>query len=80
MQKSGSLSCKVVKQVSKQCAGVEPKTITMNSHGPYLNSANHNYYFDGSTSGNWPTHDPCGRNKANQVKGLVNPHGNILVR
>lgn len=80
MEKSGSLSCKLVKQVSKQCAGVVPKSITMHSHGPSLNSASGYYYFDGSTSGNWPTHDPCGRNQANQVKGVVNPHGNIFVR
>ena len=80
MQKAGSLSCKLVKQVSKQCAGVVPKTISMYSPGPSLNTASHNYYFDGSTSGSWPTHDPCGRNQANQVKGVVNPHGNIFVR
>ena len=80
MQKSGSLSCKLVKQVSKQCAGVVPKSITMYSYGPYLNSASHFYYFDGNASGIWPTHDPCGRGQANQVKGVVNPHGNIFVR
>ena len=80
MQKSGSLSCKLVKQVSKQCAGVVPKSITMHSHGPYLSSANTYYYFDGSTGGGCPTHDPCGRNQANQVKGVVNPHGNIFVK
>ena len=80
MQKSGSLSCKLVKQVSKQCAGVVPKSITMPSNGPSLNTASHNYYFESSTGGGWPTHDPCGRNQANQVKGVVNPHGNIFVR
>ena len=81
MQKSGSLSCKLVKQVSKQCAGrVVPKSITMYSYGPYLNSASHFYFFDGSTRTNAPTHDPCGRNQANQVKGVVNPHGSIFVR
>ena len=80
MQKAGSLSCKLVQQVPKQCAGVVPKSITMDSRGPVLSSANAYYYFDGSTSGNWPTHDACGRNQANQVKGVVNPHGNIFVR
>ena len=79
-QKTGSLSCKLVKRVSKQCAGVMPKTITMDSHGPRLSSSSLYYYFDGNTSGNWPTHDPCGKNQANQVKGVVNPHGNIFVR
>ena len=76
MQKTGSLSCKLVKQVSKQCAGVVLKSITMDG----LSSSSEYYYFDGSTSGNSPTHDPCGRSQANQVKGVVNPHGNIFVR
>ena len=79
-QKSGSLSCKLVKQVSKQCAGVVPKSITMHSPGPYLSSSSLYYFFDGSTSGGVPTHDPCGRNQANQVNGVVNPHGNIFLR
>ena len=80
MQKAGSLSCKLVKQVSKQCAGVVPKSIGMDSNGPNLSSSSLYYYFDGNTSGNWPTHDPCGRNQANQVNGVVNPHGNIFLR
>ena len=81
MQKTGSLNCKLVKQVSKQCAGrAVPKSITMYSYGPYLSSSSVYYYFDGNTSGNWPTHDPCGKNGANQVNGVVNPHGNIFVR
>ena len=80
MQKAGSLSCKLVKQVSKQCAGVVPKSITMDTYGPYLSSSSLYYYFDGYTSANWPTHDPCGKNQANQVKGVVNPHGNIFVK
>ena len=80
MQKAGSLSCKLVKQVSKQCAGVVPKSITTNREGPYLSSSSLYYFFDGSTSSSAPTHDPCGRNQANQVNGVVNPHGNIFVR
>ena len=82
MQKVGFLSCKLVKQilVSEQCARVVPNYIRMYRRGPGLFSGNLYYYFDGSTSENWPTHDPCGRNQANQVKGVVNPHGNIFVR
>ena len=79
-QKTGSLSCKLVKQVLKQCAGVVPKSITMNRYGPYLSSRALYYFFDGSTSSSSPTHDPCGRQQANQVKGVVNPHGNIFLR
>ena len=82
MQKVGFLSCKLVKQilVSEQCAGVVPNYIRMYRPGPGLFSDNAYYYFDGSTSRNWPTHDPCGRNDENQVKGVVNPHGNIFVK
>ena len=81
MQKEGLLSCKLVILVSEQCAGVVPRYITMHSRGPRLFFSDKlYYYFDGSTSKNWPTHDPCGRNQPNQVKGVVNPHGNIFLR
>ena len=82
-QKAGSITCKLVKQVSKQCAGVVPKSLSLagiGSHGPYLSTSSLYYYFDGSTSNDWPTHDPCGKNQANQLKGVANPHGNIFVR
>ena len=38
------------------------------------------YYFDGSTNDQLPTHDPSGTNSPNQMKNVVNPHGNILIR
>ena len=78
--KTGSLSCKLVKQVSQQCAGVVPTSLVLNSHGPYLTSTDLYYYFDGYTSGSWPTHDPCGKGQANQLTGVANPHGNVFVR
>ena len=39
-QKTGSVTCKLVKQVSKQCAGVVPKSFSLDSNGPYLSSSN----------------------------------------
>ena len=78
--RAGSLSCKLVKQVSQQCAGVVPKSLVVISYGPYLNSDNIYYYFDGSTKAQWPVHDPCGSTNNNQLKGVVNPHGNIFIR
>ncbi|KAJ7376722.1 hypothetical protein OS493_033347 [Desmophyllum pertusum] len=80
-QKEGSITCKLVKQVSKQCAGV-PTKVKMHPGALYLSSSGTlaYYYFDGSTSGSWPVHDPCGRNEQNQLKGVANPHGNIYVR
>ena len=79
-QKAGSVTCKLVKQVSKQCAGVVPKSFSLHSYGPILHSSSNYYYFDGNTNSDWPTHDPCGLVQANQLKGVVNPHGNIFVR
>jgi len=79
-QKAGLITCKLVKQVSNLCAGVVPKSLTLHPNGPHLSSSSLYYYFDGSTSNNWPTHDPCGKNQANQLKGVANPHGNIFVR
>ena len=78
--RAGSLSCKLVKQVSQQCAGIVPTSLVLNSHGPHLSSTSLYYYFDGSTSDHWPTHDPCGKIQQNQLKSVANPHGNIFVR
>ena len=79
-QKAGSITCKVVKQVSKLCPGVVPNSIGLYYRGPYLSGGSTYYFFDGSTSGEWPVHDPCGQSQANQLKGVANPHGNIFVR
>jgi len=79
-QKAGSITCKLVKQVSKQCAGVVPNSVRLSSMGPDVSRSSHYYYFDGDTSDGWPTHDPCAGNGANQLKDVVNPHGNIFVR
>ena len=80
--KAGSLSCKLVKQVSRQCAGVVPKSLVLYSCGPHLNSDGLYYYFDGDTvaGGQWPVHDPCGSTAYNQLNGVANPHGNIFIR
>ena len=81
-QKAGSLSCKLVKQVSTKCSGVLPKSLIVSySCGPYLWTPNGMYYFfDGITTGHWPIHDPCGASNANQLKDVANPHGNLFIR
>ena len=79
-QMAGSITCKLVKQVSKQCAGVVPNTFNLYNTGPYLSRSSFYYFFDGATNTNFPTHDPCGGNAANQLKDMANPHGNIFVR
>ena len=77
-QKAGSVSCKLVKQVSQQCAGVVPNSLSVDT--TRLSSSSLYYYFDSDTGGSWPTHDPCGKNQANQLTGVANPHGNVFVR
>ena len=79
-QKAGSISCKLVKQVSKLCPGAVPKSFSLDPRGPRLSSSSLYYFFDGSTRSHWPTHDPCGINQENQLKDVANPHGNIFVR
>ena len=56
-QKAGSLSCKLVKQVSLQDAGVVPKSFHLDDRGPHLNGNNLYYYFDGDTRGDCPMWD-----------------------
>ena len=57
-----------------------PKSLNLSSDGPYLSSSGLYYFFDANTRRNGPTHDPCGKAQANQLKGVANPHGNIFVR
>ncbi|KAJ7379425.1 hypothetical protein OS493_016662 [Desmophyllum pertusum] len=78
-QKAGSITCKLVKQVSKKCAAV-PTSFKIYGNGMSLDRGSHFYYFDSHIGGSVPTHDPCGKNQANQLKGVANPHGNIFVR
>ena len=47
--------------------------------GPMFHGNNF-YYFDGSTEQNFPTHDPCGNGEVNQLKNVIDPHGDIYVR
>ena len=70
-----------IKQVSQQCAVVMALSLMLSStYSPHLSRSSVICYFDSSTLGDWPIHDPCGTNKANQLKGVANPHGNIFVR
>ena len=82
MEKAGSVNCKLVKQVSQQCAGVVPNSFRPRRQGHFLHydSNSFYYYFDSYTGGDWPMHDPCGGGQENHLKGVANPHGNIFVR
>ena len=79
-QTLGSITCKLVKQVSTLCAGVVPNFLEPHFKGPALRASSFYYFFDGSTADYYPTHDPCGRELANHLRGVGNPHGNIFLR
>lgn len=79
--KDGSVNCQMVKLVNNRCTSTLPTSFKINTaYGPYFSASGLYYYFDGSKSANWPTHDPCGRNRANQLVHVYNPHGNIYIR
>lgn len=77
----GDLNCRMVKQINFICAKV-PNKFGCNSKGCYTATAGSGYfyYYVTSPNVNWPTHDPCSKNRPNQLKNIPNPHGNIYVR
>ena len=80
-EKDGSISCENIKNVATACNGVAPNTVHWRTLGPSLDvSWKCYYFFDGKTTGSWPTHDPCGKKEANHKKGVSNPGGQIYLR
>ena len=78
-KKDGSINCQNMKNVATACS-VAPYTIKWYYRGPSLRASSFYYFFDGGTDGNWPTHDPCGKNRQNHKKGVSNPDGQIYLR
>ena len=86
--KTGSVSCQVIKRVATKCQStVGPTNVWIsesdNSYGPMYGTSGKSgiyYYFDGSQSNGWPTHDPCAQNKENNLRDVNSPHGNIFIR
>ena len=86
--KGGSVSCRIVKHVTDTCKEKPaPKKVIASSSGStfgpmYTTGVKSGiyYYYDGSTTDNWPTHDPCGTNNANHLQNVANPQGNIFIR
>ena len=81
----GDVSCRIVKHVTDTCKDklAPGKFSPSKGYGPMFYTSTYfggtYYYFDGYTSENWPTHDPCGLNHGNQERNVVNPHGNIFI-
>jgi len=76
----GPVECRVVDEVAPACDGVAPDGLGWGPHGPSLAGPDLYYYWDGSTTANWPTHDPCGTNQANLVTGVTDPGGAVWLR
>ena len=76
----GTLDCTLIEDVTGTCTDVVPVELIQPNYGYGLNAPLFYYYWDGDTSANWPTHDPCGMNAANQLTGVSDPFGAILVR
>ena len=83
---SGDVNCKITKYVAdrSESASAPSKFLPNTNYGPmFYSSGRWNstfYYFNSYTAKNWPTHDPLGRNKPNQKKNVLDPHGNIFIR
>ncbi|MEO8550942.1 MAG: fibrinogen-like YCDxxxxGGGW domain-containing protein [Kofleriaceae bacterium] len=84
----GSLTCQMVKVVvTGVCTTTVPSYWGQSDPagvGFYTSSTSllsTYYFYEGLTAtNNWPTHDPCGTNAANQKDGVPNPHGQLWIR
>lgn len=82
----GTLTCQLVSVITTQCTTTVPSYINTSDPagvGLYTGSQLLDTYFfwEGLTdTGNWPTHDPCGANGANQVTNVPSPYGAVYLR
>ena len=80
----GLMTCSVVMNVASVCLDNAPDLFvpsTASGCRPALLQGNNKYIcWDGRTNNNWPTHDACGTGSQNQVQGILDPYGAILLR
>ena len=82
----GPVQCKLVKSAATVVLTTVPTYWGQSEPvgvGLYLSSSLFStyYFYEGyTTTNNWPTHDPCGTNQANQLTMVANPYGQIWVR
>jgi hypothetical protein len=82
----GTVTCQMVKVVAATCTTTVPAYWGQSDPagvGFYLSSSLFStyYFYEGyTTTNNWPTHDPCGTNQANQLNNVANPHGQLWIR
>ena len=77
---AGSVSCSIVADIvqKENCTDV-PGYYDFTQYGPFLKKYYFMYYWNANKDVNWPTHDPCARNGANQKLGVSNPGGQLYV-
>jgi hypothetical protein len=78
----GTVTCDVIKVLTSSCTTVAPDGfVRLSGCGPVfqLNGMAYQAY-DGNTTQNWPTHDPCGTDMPNQLTNIPNPGGAIFLR
>ena len=78
--KSGTVTCTLINDVVQNGCKEVPNRYDMGPAGPDLNGNSSMYYWDGITTINWPTHDPCALNQANHKPGVLNPGGQLYLR
>ncbi len=78
---AGSITCEAVHEVIDCFGEVKvPNRLVVHIRGPALDLDSHYYYWDGYTLANSPTVDPCGKDQANQKKGVADPRGAIYIK
>jgi hypothetical protein len=83
---AGTMTCQMVQVVASACTTTVPTRFGNTDPagvGLYTTSSllSTYYFWEGFTqTANWPTHDPCGGNGANQVTGVTNPRGQLYLR
>ncbi len=78
---AGSVSCSLVEDVvhEENCTDA-PNYYDFRFQGSVLKKNHYMYYWDANKNGvDWPTHDPCMENEANQKTGVINPGGQLFL-
>ena len=77
---NGSIACTNFMDVTTNCSGT-PSQIVWTPCGPRLYHRNTMYFFDGSSTSCFPTHNSCDDSwKNNYKKGVADPHGSIYLK
>ncbi len=79
---TGTITCQTVHEVLDCFEQAKiPNKLQVGTIAPHLVSDSTIYYYwDGSTTKDWPVADPCGKTQENQKKGVPNPGGAIFIK